>query len=512
MVVVRTLFIVTYPLNDLAGDTSTYLAMIARWRSSLVHAGGYPFLFGLVLSPFSAFPTTFSYLVLGLSHLIDLLATVVLFAVAAEIFGAAVAAAAALLYGLDVFGLSVTSAAYPEWLQGALLVVTLGAIYRAWRRPEMARRWYTVAGVLFALGVLVKFNTIFFAIVVLVPLLASAAGWRARLGHVAAAAGGGVAVVMAYLALFHYPSTGTTALTHDKAWVFSLKIRELLHDKPPRPEWGINTKRWLVFGGLLPQGSMGAGPGMFAHVDAVPAHVREPCRQRYNFVLSADEDTLNELLRRHPLPADYGLRFSWTPIARCLGLAEADDLAAKVLVEVVAANAGDYLRRVAEQTVATVGRFPARVQVPLTDRLNQYATTTVSGGFVVYDPAARLQVRTLYLSGSGRLWRPGIELFTAIDKLMPPRPLALALMVVAVGVATWRIGWRGDLSPDTVVSILLAVLILAFAVGANMALVFRWKEFRVLLPLVSLLFAVGAAELLRGVWARWRPARDKGRR
>src|SRR5215831_7045948 len=109
--IARVLFVITYPLNDFGGDTHNYLTMLLQGRSSLVHAGGYPFLVGL---PFripliqSGLVSVLPYMILILQHTVDVLVLLFLYGVASSLYGRMAGTIAMLLEGLSIQRLSAT--------------------------------------------------------------------------------------------------------------------------------------------------------------------------------------------------------------------------------------------------------------------------------------------------------------------------------------------------------------------------------------------------------------------
>jgi len=142
VLIVRLAFLMTYPLNDFGGDAHNYLTMLLLGHSSLVHAGGYPFLLGL---PFripgvqGLLAAVLPYVILIVQHLLDVLALLFMYRVAADVYGKAAGFIALVLEGLSLQRLSATSATYPEWLQADLLVVALGITYYAFVETSYSR-------------------------------------------------------------------------------------------------------------------------------------------------------------------------------------------------------------------------------------------------------------------------------------------------------------------------------------------------------------------------------------
>jgi hypothetical protein len=163
VLLIRLLFIATYPLNDFGEDSANYGRMLLQGKSSLVHAGGYPFLIGL---PFRIpgvqwlLSGALPYLILCLQHTIDVLVLLFLYRVVSDLYGRAAGTVAVLLLGLNVRALAATSTTCPEWLQADLFLLALGTAYYAFVQRVFRRKlWlYSLAAFAFSWCVLVKFN------------------------------------------------------------------------------------------------------------------------------------------------------------------------------------------------------------------------------------------------------------------------------------------------------------------------------------------------------------------
>ena len=106
IIAVRLIFVITYPLNDFGGDAQNYESMLLRGESSLVHAGGYPFLIGLPfrlagihrLHPDTSLP----YVLLVAQHVIDMLVLIFLYRIMSVLYGRAAGALTILLMGFSI--------------------------------------------------------------------------------------------------------------------------------------------------------------------------------------------------------------------------------------------------------------------------------------------------------------------------------------------------------------------------------------------------------------------------
>ena len=324
----RAVFIVTYPLNNLGGDTSAYYEMLLARRSNLVFAPGYPFLVGLVPAAaqtlISLSEAATAALVLITQHAIDLAVLALVFWTVGRQQGSGVAAGTVLLYGLDPFVMSTVTAAYPEWLQGSLIALMLifGSIGVTTARPAV--RWLVAAGMGLAgaWAVLTKLNSgPLVAGFLVVLLLAGRGPWRQRILRGAVAGAVAAACVVGLLAFHHRPSTGTWAISRDAAWVLMQKLEgdfgnDAL-DRAPSPA----TDRWLALNAVLPPAYSDAHG--YSHVDE-PGYAA--LRARYRPVaeplLGMSGPELRAFRASHPLPPEFRLALSAIPVYAFVGLAE----------------------------------------------------------------------------------------------------------------------------------------------------------------------------------------------
>jgi dolichol-phosphate mannosyltransferase len=512
LVLVRVGFIVTYPLNDMGGDTPNYWTMMTSGKSNLVHAGGYPLLMGAIFRTgigkelIDSHPLRARYLLLAGQHAIDLCFVFLLFRVVEGIYGRLAAAVSSLILGLDLQGMGATSSVYPEWLQACLLIGALSAAYfgfraSGWRRKTLC---YSVSSVLFTWCVLVKFNAAFVAVVYLALFLADRTPVRRRIvGALLAVTAAGVTCT-GYLLLYHYPSTGTFHLTHDRSWVLAAKLNAVLKGRLP-PSNGVFTKRWLALSSVLPQNFMEvAGAGMFSHVDAVPKEVREPYRERYLSILTADEPWLAAFLGSHELPSNFSLNLSSVPISYFIGLRESDDVGVGMFWEAVRSQPRLFLGQAARDTLKALYRgpdyhYPLSPTTKNMKSLGIKPATNEERGFVpLQQPADPWHWPFSY--SHAVVWWPGLKFFSRMpDHVLPPLVAALA-SVLALAVAVLRAVRQKGVDPKSGLPLVLAGLGGLLVAASCVILEFRWKEARLVLPLTSTLTGIGLSWGIRETW------------
>jgi hypothetical protein len=515
----RLLFLVTLPLNDVGGDSSNYFSMLRDGTSSLVHAGGYPFLIGLpfrihvVQRVLDAIPGAFSYAVLLTQHAVDLAALLVAFGVVSRIFGRLTGALVLLFAGTNFQSLGATSSVYPEWLQADLLIFYLAALYYAYSRRDGRTKLvgYALAGFVFAWCILVKFNAAPIAFVAVAAILFDSLT-LVRKTQALLAFGLALALVMVpYVALHHRPSTGTTKLTEDAAWVLLTRI-ETAYGNVLDPANSLNTRRWLALSRVLPRSYEFAGPGMFSHVDAVPETVRAPYRARFGYLLTANDDSLRPILANSELPPGFVVGLSPIPVAYYLGLPESDGLGVQVALDAVRAQPARFAAVVWSDIKGALRSWPRYAPFPESvAMLDQFSVTVrqrLPLGYV------RVNQRPDFPSVPFSytvpvLWWPGVQ---AIDVLLANAPSMDGVLLLAALAVLWaivRIVWFRAADARAVTILLLGTIVVGMVVFSVSTLSFRWKEARLLIPIVSILAAAGAGLLIGLVQRLWTTMRAR---
>lgn len=514
------LFIYTYPLNHLGGDTVGYHYLLVNRVSNLLFAPGYPvgmslplrinFLHGAALTH----PAAFHNVLLVAQHAIELAALALLLVALARIYDGLTAALAVFIAGYSPRAMGVTSSVYPEWMQASLLVATLAFALFAFRETSRWRKTALYAGAftLFTGCVLVKFNAIAFAPGLLAFLLFEKVSWRRRAEMAAIAASAGLLVYLVFVLKFHEPTTGTYALTRDRSWVLMTKLFHSYGNRMPYPE-GIATKRWLALSSVLPPDYAVASVGMFLHVDSVPREIREAGRRKAAFLLTANEKVLDDVLRRHRLPPQFHVSVSSLPISYHIGLAESDNLGVQVFRESILHVPGPYLRSVWRNSVATLHEATTEPTFPSADFITGTAEKLVPAGWnrlrLVRLPTSAVP----YDSSEPFIWAPGYRFFSRLSHVILTRKRTSLLLALGTLIALWhglRYGWR----LRTTLPLALALLLCGFVVFSNAVLEFRWKEWRLAYPMAATLIGItlgwGIPEAVRAAWRLLRALMDRG--
>ena len=384
-------------------------------------------------------------------------------------------------------------------MQADLLVLSFSLALLAYTTPSGRLRkslFYAGAFAAFTWCFLTKFNSIIFLPGLLLFFLFEKAPWRKRVRLFLVAALFGFANYAAFVLAVQKPETGTFALTYDKSWVAMAKLQSV-YNRFPYPQ-GIHTKRWLALSSVLPPRYDVASVGMFLKVDSVPATIRQPMRQKFGYLLRADERVLDETLRRNPLPKTFNMGVSSIPISYFIGLKESDQLGLRVFRESVIHAPRRFFGDIARQSVrafwyaTTELTFPSYRGVGLTGGADKLVPVGSNWVLMVSDPNSPLN----YRANRPLIWRPGLRFFSFWERLALSRGKAVFLMAIGAVVALLH-GWRYGWSLKSAVPIALAVLLLGFDVFSHVLLAFRWKEWRLAYPIASILLGITFGWTLR---------------
>ncbi len=512
VVLVRALFLLTYPLNLMKTDGRDYLDMLVTGAPSLIHAPGYPFLIGLPFrNPFGRLlvelhPAVFHYLLCASQHAVAVVCLALAWRVAAEVFGRLPAALFVLAYGLSYQALDVTSASTPEWLQGSLVMLEVVLLYRAWQAEGRRKLLlWAVAGLVFGWLYLVKFNSVAMGWIPAAAAVAEVRRSRRAVVGVALAGLVAVATYGVFLAAVHRPATGSWAITLDKSWVLLDRLRFFAPDDTMSPATGEATARLLALNSVLPwPEDMRA----WRHVDFVPPDVRAPYRARWGYLLTADRAEVGAVLAGVTVPRPYDFKRAFLPVATWIGLDESNDLGVAVFLEHVRAYPGRYLASVGQLTWRALTVPKEHWMYPL--GLDRSDGRPLAAGFLRLPAGRRPGVEYRFLEPV--VWLPGVRLFTLLYRLQRLPPPVLVSLLIAAGAAAVAVGcWRRRrLDRAGAWYLVGAAGVLAFVVFSNMVFHFRWKEVHPVLPVVCALLGASVGRLVApGVtaWARWRERR-----
>ncbi len=495
--VVQMLFVYTYPLNHLGGDTVGYEHVLMNRTSNLLFAPGYMALASLPLRIDALYAAAmenkdgFRELLQFGQHAFEVVCLAVLLLVLARVYNKLTAFLGVLIAGTSARAMGVNSSVYPEWLQADLLVLAFSLAVLAFTTPATRLRkvlFYAASFGAFTWCVLTKFNAIAFLPGLLAFFLFEKLPWRRRGTLLLTAALFGFANYAAFVLFLHKPDTGTFALTCDRSWVLMAKLHSVYGPTLPYPE-GIESKRWLALSSMLPPAYHAASVGIFMNLDSVPPDIRKPMRAKVEHLLDAEEPVLDQTLRQHPLPEGFVLGSSSITISYYVGLRESDRLGVRVFRESILHAPRPYFGGVWRQSfkatryATTEPTFPTLANIGgVTERLVPAGGNLVR---LVSDPSSPLP----YQANRAIIWQPGLRFFSVLEKLPMTRGRTVFLMTLGVLLAIWhgvRYGW----SVRSAIPVALGLLLIGFDLFSHAVLDFRWKEWRLAYPFASILLAI----------------------
>lgn len=515
----RILFVVTYPIN-IAHDADNYLRlMIMKHASHLIHAGGYPFFVNLfffwVRFPDEP-PVSFLYGLQVLQHGVELLSLSVLFFCLSDLFNKWIAALALIFVGMDIDAMAFTNASSPEWLQADALVLSCCAAYRGFvaKKDNEKTIYYALSSASFVLAYLVKFNTLVF-VVLFVPIYLFEKSSRKRLFALAALLAG-VAVYALFMISYHYPSTRSRELTADASWIFMEKLYSIWGNYGLE-NMGVNTKRLIALNGVLPnRRSPSESFSIYRAVDSVPDAERTLYRDRYLWLLRAEDPELDLFVEGHPLPKDFHLFNAYIPVAYYFGLQESDRLCTKVFIEVIHRHMREYLERNLAEAWEFLAGYPGEFLrstghlLPISggggatglredSRQDPIEKEDLGFGFVRIEPnRAHNWGLAQYYSPWPVLWRPGHQWFSLESRFALPNGILL-LVFGLLAIYVYRDWSQEGFTLRTAVAIFILVAVPGFMTFSKFLYFFRDKELRLLWPMVGTAYAIVAWSL--GQWS-----------
>jgi hypothetical protein len=495
------LYIFTYPLNNYGGDTSNYYYMLINGTTNLIHASGYPFLIGeiarFIVGPGEVSSPTYSFAVLAIQQSVEIVTLAAAALVVRRIFGIVTALIFLLLAGCSVFAMSWTAAAYPEWLQGCLLLITLCLVASAISCKSLLPKFllYVLAFLAFAWAYLTKYNSGVFLPLFLIPLVAEFRAMRGKSAWLLLAPLPALASVYAFAVNVHLPSSGTTALHRDAGWVLTTGLpAAFLNDPGP---YGL---QWLALSAIMPPAYDRARA--WIRIDDLPKPGEEAAVEKYKAeylrLSKLSPAELKAFLNEHPLPKGFVLGNSAIPIYEFIGLEAGDQLGTKVFIEYATHHPISVLKRAITRSLTSALTQLAYSLMPAdSDGLVAVPGVKLASGFALYSsPLSPPSVR--YHSNPAMLfWEPGAALFRAMLEWRPGRWTEFVCSALSL---IWAIAvtiHRRCLTLGPAIVFTLAIALPALVIASNIILEFRDKEVRALWPLACLFWAVGIGSIVQ---------------
>ena len=495
----RIFFVLTYPL-DTCSDQGTYYKMMRHGYSTLIHATGYPYFMHF----FSAGLPTKTHVLL-FQHLTDFGVQLVLMVVLKKRFGLIAAVVAGLVYGLELRSINWVSRSTPEWLQGAFLAVAFVGAIEAHFAERSARKivLYLLSAWAFAWTILMKFLTFVLLPIYPILFLTEKRSWKGK--WVCFSAMGIIFFVQmyAFIYFYHYPSTGTKALTSITGWTLDRKMSYFLPKAHHLSESGPWSKRYCILVSEMPLGLPDGVPeitiyALFGHIDSVPAWIREPYRERYRELLKKEESELQSIINTKQNVRGLD---SFFLAYYFLGLPETDRLLEKVFLETVIRYPKEYLlqvlKGVKDSFFIETSYYIAVIGNPRSDHPFQVnendISQNLSWGYARYNVSKA--IRCMY--DDPIFLKPGLHFFSVWGEWVNI-PVIIKWIFVFLGTVFAFIAYRRDKSSKShILYLSFGVMVLfLLIVEANMIWALRDKEFEACQHLFSVLIGVSASSIM----------------
>jgi len=497
----RVFFVLTYPLNT-CSDAGTYYMLMQTGQSSLVHATGYPYLMHL-LSGFLLTKTD----LLVFQHAVDFGVQLALMVFLKSRFGLPAAVVAGICYGLEVRTINWVSQSSPEWLQGIFLALAFVLAVEAYFAKKAARKasFYLLSAWLFTWSVLVKFLTVVMLPAYLILMVLEKREGRGKGVWLCA---GAMCLVFAlqsasFIYLYHLPSTGTVALTHDVGWILNDKIRSFIPDGRGPAGSGPWMKRYRILISEMP-GSSGDIDihQLYRHMDSVPSSIRKPYQARYQELLAKGDLELQEILQTEGQGRDLEQNFLISDFY--LGLRETDDLLKRVFLEAILRYPKDYigdvLGGIKESFFLKTSYYIATVRNPGSSNPEhpfglemKDVVRHLPWGYALFNVSSDL--RCMYEAPV--FLKAGLLFFTAWgENFYIPTIVKWVVVLLALVVVTRGSLRDGELEPGLLYLSMGALVLVLLICLSNVIFIFRDKEFQASQHLFCLLTGIAVSCLI----------------
>jgi hypothetical protein len=503
----RAFFMLTYPLNT-CSDASAYYLLMRNGMSTLVHATGYPYLMHF----FSVFlPTKTDLLIF--QHVIDFGTQLVLMIFLNKRFGLIAAVIAGVFYGLELRTISWVSLSTPEWLQGVLFALAFVGAMEAYfaERPVKKNSLYLLSVWLFTWSVLVKFLTVvMLPIYLLLFILEMKKKWKSKWLCFASMCVIFVTQVTFFIYFYHFPSTGTKALTHDVGWILNLKINSCLPVEYHFSKSGPWSKRFCILLSEMPGKSSDIDVhATYRHIDSVPRSIRKPYQERYRELLTKSDSELQQIIQTNQYVKDLEQNFLIANFY--LGLPETDDLLKKVFLETVLSYPKEYLsnviRGIKESFFIKTSYHIAIIHKPFSSNLDHPFQLNINDivqnlplGYALFNVSRH--IRCMY--DEPIFLKAGLNFFTSWGEFVYI-PTIIKWLLIVLAIVLLCIEYRKDKKLEPAILYLsmgvLAIFLLIFL--SNLIFTFRDKEFLVCQHVFCILIGISVSSIVSFGKSRW---------
>ncbi|NOT85682.1 MAG: hypothetical protein HOP02_13090 [Methylococcaceae bacterium] len=498
VLVVNFFFFFTYPINVAAYDYPNYLAMMHDQVSNLVHASGYPAFFMVLLSIFDVPQGSTIYDIAWLNEiqrLQFLLHTGLLLCcliICTNVFNQLSAIIMCLVWGLSTLFMAGVDSAAPEWLLGELMALSFLLSAQAFICKSNKKKiiGYAFSGVIFSYAYLVKYNALLvFPILALILIFdRKSVCWKFFVISMSIVSC--LALILAFVEFFHYPTTKSKQLNYDHAWV-------LLNDLPsqylslPSEQLEINSLRWKALSSVVPVDYSTARAYCCIETGA-PADVRDAYYIKYRQIMRLSKNELIVFLKSNPLPNGFITELSAIPLYWYIGFPEIDALGIATFKEALLSNPMIYINKIFTGIKSWSTYDKQMIMVPFySNKLALIFGENINhkNGFIKIIPTVHVHnppISQLYWNPQEVVWRPGILGFESFTSIIMPRWMELLIFVGAMlGVL---------FSTNASVRFLGFVLLCAiatFSAASYVLLGMRFKEYISIIPLVAIFYGVG---------------------
>lgn len=495
----RVFFALTYPF-DTCSDQGMYYRLMRHGESTLIYATGYPYLMHF----FSAFlPTKGDILVF--QHIIDFSVQLALMILLKKRFGLVAAVTAGLFYGLELRTINWISRSTPEWLQGVFFALAFVGAIEAYLAEKSAKKiiLYLFSAWAFALTVLVKFLTVVLLPVYPILFILERKKWRGKWVCIAAMGIVFFAQIFLFIELYHYPSTGSKALTGITGWTLHRKMSFFLPEGHHLSESGPWSKRYCILISEMPDPGNIDVQGLFRRNDSVPQAIRKPYRERYRELSAKSDSELQSIIHTKQNLKGIGPEF-WLAYYY-LGLSETNSLLTKAFFESVIHYPKEYFLHVVEGIkeaffIQTSYNIAIIFNSSSSDpdhpfQLNKDDIVRDLGwGYALYN-APPGYIRCMY--DEPIFLKSGLHFFSSWGEWVKI-PIIIKWLFIFLGTILAYMGYRKDKRfKPYILYLSLGVLVLfLLIVLSNLIFGFRDKEFEVCQHLLSVVLGISVSSII----------------
>lgn len=480
LLAIRILYLASIPFL-VEGDGYTYYHLLQEPHSSLIHATGYCLSFWPAKVLASVLGCSTAEVLRIVQQLVSVAAVVCLYTGLRTVTWRWLAATIACAIGADTLFVAAAGTSRPEFFEADLIIVLMGLVLIALHTPDVGRkrRLQLGAGVVLGVAFVTKYNSLPCAALLLAPLFDGDLAFAARLRALVRGGATALLTVVAFILVFHLPTTGCHHLNLEHGWIHMQKLA--LAGIPVLPEHGLASRKFLALVHSLPP--VGAGPDTWHEIDAIRAAERAPFRDRFGALLTTDDtaivDAALEPVRSNVRPAgDYGDPQLFCCIYHHLGLLEAEALLKEVYDEGRQARPGDYWRHVGEVVADGVFyRRAYRTYLPMPAARPSFYRFADRG---LFDARANVVVAVddsvmKDVEWAVAFWLPGaevIEHFTFLRML----PELLVWAIIGIGLCCGGLLWRRHRSDRAALAVQATSLLAMGGMIAFSALIFEFRQ------------------------------------